>query len=630
MTSKHLCKLALLCSTALISVCALSAPTTPDMSPPPYSAVTRHDVNVMTGQVQITHPSVKIGGGMGLTHSISTSNSSWLGSDTAWPGPLDGYAGLLTAVPRNRNPADEAYWMIASGDGSSVYFDPGLDPTVAIPSDSVYKSFPPIKGDKRYTLRYDSNENAMVMIKPDGTKVIYGGAQIYTNLDHAPRYFMSEIRKPNGFTIKVKYRDIGKPASVITNTGFQLRYYFLPAEPGTDPGGWSGSHADYVVGFNNAVEYCPHSAAEQWNVDCSTEGWPKVEYIWSYNTPMAFINGGGSLSVVNPDGTQTDYYQGTFSHQNSKATRITAVKFAHHTEILRQYTYLNHVEKGSTGMGFAHYSASELGVLVGSSEGNDVATYEPYKETQIGLFMSGGGHKGIESVSINPSTGALGGDPIYVRAWNFNADFYNNGLLETYYDKLSKVTSVYHYDARGNVTKIEAQGGEVTADYPACHKVDVANSNYKYCNKPTWTRDAKGNQTDFTYHQPSGQVQTVSSPADSRGIRPVTRNKYQQYYAKVLNSSGQKVQLSDGIWLLKETRTCANSETIGAWPNQSCNGNDEIVTSYEYEHDNLFQTGMTVYSERENKTLRTCYYYDKYGNQVGKTDPNANLQSCQQ
>ena len=59
-----------------------------------------------------------------------------------------------------------------------------------------------------------------------------------------------------------------------------------------------------------------------------------------------------------------------------------------------------------------------------------------------------------------------------------------------------------------------------------------------------------------------------------------------------------------------------------------CAANDEVVTRFEYDHDNLLLTGITV-SEPAGATRRTCYQYDIYGNQIGVTQPKANMSSCQ-
>ncbi len=81
------------------------------------------------------------------------------------------------------------------------------------------------------------------------------------------------------------------------------------------------------------------------------------------------------------------------------------------------------------------------------------------------------------------------------------------------------------YDARGNLNSIctvLASGSECTksANYP------TSCSNPKTCNQATWIKAAKGNQTDYTYHQASGQVETVTQPANKNGFRAQTRYEY--------------------------------------------------------------------------------------------------------
>nr|WP_136252611.1 hypothetical protein [Ningiella ruwaisensis] len=56
-------------------------------------------------------------------------------------------------------------------------------------------------------------------------------------------------------------------------------------------------------------------------------------------------------------------------------------------------------------------------------------------------------------------------------------------------------------------------------------------------------------------------------------------------------------------------------------------GNEEVTIIYEYrpttETNNLFLNGK---ADTENgKTLRTCFEFDAYGNQIGEIAPKANL-----
>jgi RHS repeat-associated protein len=85
----------------------------------------------------------------------------------------------------------------------------------------------------------------------------------------------------------------------------------------------------------------------------------------------------------------------------------------------------------------------------------------------------------------------------------------------------------YAYDARGNVTLTTANakpGSGLTAITTSASYVATC-TNTKSCNKPVWTKDAKGNQTDYTYDV-NGMVASVKAPTDSTGVRPEARYTY--------------------------------------------------------------------------------------------------------
>lgn len=87
----------------------------------------------------------------------------------------------------------------------------------------------------------------------------------------------------------------------------------------------------------------------------------------------------------------------------------------------------------------------------------------------------------------------------------------------------------YDYDNRGNLTRITqiakpnqglANRIIFEADYPdACE-------NPKTCNKPAWVKDAKGNQTDYSYYPEHGGVWTVTKPAQANDVRPMATYTY--------------------------------------------------------------------------------------------------------
>jgi hypothetical protein len=162
-----------------------------------------------------------------------------------------------------------------------------------------------------------------------------------------------------------------------------------------------------------------------------------------------------------------------------------------------------------------------------------------------------------------------------------------------------------------------------TAGYP------TTCTNVLICHKPLWMKDAKGNQTDFTYSPDHGGVLTETDPADVNGVRPQKRYTYVQRYAWILNSSGGYVHASAPIWLLDSTSFCRGSAATGN-PTAPCTSNDEVKTSYDYGPDsgpnNLFLRGTLVAAD--GVSLRSCFGNDVNGRQIWKTSPRAGLASC--
>lgn len=88
---------------------------------------------------------------------------------------------------------------------------------------------------------------------------------------------------------------------------------------------------------------------------------------------------------------------------------------------------------------------------------------------------------------------------------------------------------IYSYDARGNITAttIKAVPGSGLNDIVTTSGYDTVCASRAACNKPSWVRDARGAQTDFSYDQATGQVLTITKPAPGQGQpRPQTRYSY--------------------------------------------------------------------------------------------------------
>lgn len=153
----------------------------------------------------------------------------------------------------------------------------------------------------------------------------------------------------------------------------------------------------------------------------------------------------------------------------------------------------------------------------------------------------------------------------------------------------------YSYDARGNLTetRLKAKAGSglsdiaTTASYPSTC-TDPS------CNSPTWTKDALGNQTDYSYDTTTGLLTSVVAPAPATGAtRPETRYSYTSV---------------SGVAMVTGISTCQT----GTAP--SCVGTvNEVKTSISY-NSNLLPTSVSTGAGNASLTATTTGGYDAIGN----------------
>lgn len=152
------------------------------------------------------------------------------------------------------------------------------------------------------------------------------------------------------------------------------------------------------------------------------------------------------------------------------------------------------------------------------------------------------------------------------------------------------------------------------------------------CTKPLWTKDAKGNQTDFTYYD-FGGTKSEMRPAPAAGAaRPLKLYDYVQKYAYIKNSGGSLVAASAPVWLPNAETLCQTGAGSSA---ATCDTAAPItITTYEYgangTADNLLLRGKVVTTNTPPgaPALRSCYSYDTQGNKISETSPRAGLTSC--
>jgi RHS repeat-associated protein len=156
------------------------------------------------------------------------------------------------------------------------------------------------------------------------------------------------------------------------------------------------------------------------------------------------------------------------------------------------------------------------------------------------------------------------------------------------------------YDVRGNAAEARrvAKAGSGLADLVTTASYPSTCTNVKTCNQPSWTKDAKNNQTDYTYDDTHGGVLTVTAPAAPNGVRPQTRISY---------------TLTSGEYLLTGISACQTQV--------SCAGtSDETKVTAGYDaNGNL--TSVSRASGDGALSATSSMTYDAMGNRVTLDGP---------
>ncbi|MFA5962387.1 MAG: RHS repeat-associated core domain-containing protein [Sphingomonas sp.] len=192
------------------------------------------------------------------------------------------------------------------------------------------------------------------------------------------------------------------------------------------------------------------------------------------------------------------------------------------------------------------------------------------------------------------------------------------------YGRLEKITrpeldtTEYTYDINGNVSKtvVTAKTGGATITTSAYFPCTSAVT----CADPQWTKDANGNETDYTYDATTGLPLTITLPAPTTGaVRPQTRYSYTSYQAYYSNgssivASGQPISLLTSISSCQTTASCAGTAdevktTIGYGPQTAGTGN------------NLLPVSRTVAAGDNSVSATTAVGYDTVGNMTSVDGP---------
>lgn len=127
------------------------------------------------------------------------------------------------------------------------------------------------------------------------------------------------------------------------------------------------------------------------------------------------------------------------------------------------------------------------------------------------------------------------------------------------YDSYGRVTQItapesnyttFAYDGRGNVTQTQVVGKPGSGAPTLTTSASYPCTSSATCDKPAWTRDANGNQTDYAYDAATGNVTTVTAPPNQNGLRATTNYTY---------TTVNGVQLPSGSSICATAASCAGS-----------------------------------------------------------------------
>lgn len=608
---------------------------------PKIELVDDFGVNMASGQVTHSLTVVSIGGPMGLSYRISIyANENWGGS-YGFASNFNGEAKVVLLstevnyvpwhVMRVSDDVETAdFKVLVNGQVQNGFYNTPLPYT-----------YEPV-GDARHSL--DVVGNTLEWTKPDGTVVTFSRGATYAGSGGS----LNRITYPNG-------RIIDLSAGITTNTGYQLvpgfvldhrpfdkvdnpNLWNVPPASSSAGSGWSISNPKHMVALNTAIEHCAPATRP---ATCPlTHTWPTATFDWPAGMPRTLFIGDSVVSVTRADGASTDFryraYDLAYTQYGTVADgytpgrefspRLVGIRPAGATRETYTYDYNNLFVFSGSPDGMWNRRVQTSGVLKSATHIEKRAGYSMLQPS-----FGGQDHRNhatndadVTGVLIQPkiimgNTDMIGWADTREGRITFEHNHGRNFPRE--FDRVSRPLEKYSYDARGNLTKVEYQidGNFVThieSQYPA----SCTAATRKTCNQAEWIADAKGNRTYYGYHPESGQVATITSPPDRNGHRAETRYEYTPLSARYFNSSGTRITGSP-IWMKTAEKYCINSNYSGA-----CGAGDEVVTRFEYNHDNLLMTGMTVTAD--GVTLRTCYQYDRFGNQIGKTTPNANRATC--
>ncbi|WP_390588230.1 RHS repeat-associated core domain-containing protein [Erythrobacter sp. MTPC3] len=186
------------------------------------------------------------------------------------------------------------------------------------------------------------------------------------------------------------------------------------------------------------------------------------------------------------------------------------------------------------------------------------------------------------------------------------------GVTEYDYDNAQRVIKITYpednsvsvqYDVSGNVTSMTTTPKPGSGQSPSTRQAYYDTYNLcenVVCYLPEWTRDANGNQTDYTWSSVHGGLLTQLDPSDENGNRRKVKNTY--------DATGR---------LTREEICAANSSGTEL----TCDTANSFVREFTYFQATRLPASETVTDGTDGGRLTTNYRYDAAGRQLSADGP---------
>ncbi|WP_169801030.1 RHS repeat domain-containing protein [Novosphingobium naphthalenivorans] len=450
---------------------------------------------------------------------------------------------------------------------------------------------------------------AYVLTLSDGSVYTFGNKNIGTLDGSTMKARITQIDLPDHTRLNMAYQQVTycsnnldgcsggtyitkiRLQGVTSSYGYQLHYNYRSNDATTSQGGTNWDKIGSITALNMAVDYCDPAAST-----CSySQTWPTVTYTYTTSGASTYTTVtdalGHQAKYGNVWSSTTGYY---FTYKRPGSTANSETIYQDSNGRVSSLT-----KNGLTWQYAFSLSGSTMTVV---RTNPDSSTRTVVSDTSVGLPTSVTDEAGHTTTYTYDSDGRLA-----------QATLPEGGY------------TTYAYDTRGNPTTItnHPKSGSgtiaVTASYPS------SCSNTLTCNKPTWTKDALGNETDYTYDSTHGGVLTATLPADASGVRPQTRYTYTGEQAYYKNSSGSIVASGVTHYELTGVSTCLTATSANP---ASCVGTaNETKATISYgpqtlgTANNLLPVSVTQAAGNGSISATTAFAYDNVGNLVSVDGP---------